>query len=467
MKKNRTRSGNIERITFEIELMRITTAITFLVCSTGFGIQLAGISQRYFSYSTRNYVSIYVVDNLPGVSTCWSLSEIIDFRKLNKKYSLNRLQSSKYDWKYLFEILANETAESLFKATPSNETFFDKNPACAIRFPDQMSWRHPWYNRDECLEIVKVEKYLNRLNMCYKISFKRDHGNLNLKYVTSSPSNPGFIYMMFLNPEIFDRMRLRYTAFAHSAKSSPLFDSVSSIEKTITIDGRFRIGIQFNPVSKTNLPPPFDTMCRFDDTKFKSGTEYFFHILNLATMAELGHVHTLGHVHDRYKLPILSSNSFRNKSIDSRFKKLFKARTHLMYRICHLEYNLPKTSIEKYERTSLVVYWPQDPGIDIFKVADQLLIDFIIYVCSSIGVWLGLSVFSVLNIITSFVSNKFGLQPVAPNIIDARSNFKTRRDIESLKSSFRKIDQKLLIIYRANIAIRGHLRNLRISEQKQ
>ena len=454
MDQNRTElSGNIERISCGIEIMKITAAITFLVCLTGFGVQLTGISQRYFSYSTRSYVNIYVADNLPlpGVSTCWSLGEIVDFSKLNKKYSLNRLQGSKYDWKYLYDILANETAENLFKATPSNETFFDKNPACAIRFPDHMSWRHPWYNREECLAIVKVEKYLNRLNMCYKISFKNDNGRLNLKHVTSSPSNPGYIYMMFLNPKLFDR-KLRYTAFAHSVDSSPLFDSVFSIEKTINVDGKFRIGIQFVPMSLTKLPPPFDTMCHHGFVKFKSGTEYNLHQLNLATMAEMKHVHTLGHVHDKYKFPILSSASFRNITIHAQFMKLFKVHTSVFYPVCRLEYNVPKTRLEEYERTSFVVYWPQDSGVDVQKVADQLLIDFVIYVCSSIGVWLGLSVFSVMNIMSNFVSNKFGSQPeIIPNIIDARSIFKNRRDIESLKSSVRKMDQKLTVCHQAHV----------------
>lgn len=64
---------------------------------------------------------------------------------------------------------------------------------------------------------------------------------------------------------------------------------------------------------------------------------------------------------------------------------------------CDLKYYVSKTSLGYGPVVTVSVYWPQDSEFKINDVAKVELIDFLLYVTSSFGIWLGVSVISLFD----------------------------------------------------------------------
>ena len=286
--------------------MKLYMFLAIVVCTAGCAYQVIDISKRYFSYPTKRYMKVEVVVQLspPGVSICWSLKEILDF--INNE--------TNQDWEKVYKFLDTANVPTIISLMPSNVTVLNPDPGCVIRFTNQMSWRYPWYSREECHKWMNIEKYLYRSTLCYKFMPNAMIGQLNTKHASLSP----FIYMLFLDIKTFLNMHA-VTAYGHNSKSSPLFDSVYSIDNAIKSHNKtYRIGVIVTPMSMDRLKAPYDTNCR-NGEKFKSGSEYMLRELNIATMRELQHVHTLEHVSDPYPYPILHTSSFRNETLNDKF----------------------------------------------------------------------------------------------------------------------------------------------------
>lgn len=426
--------------------------LAIVVCTAGCAYQVIDISKRYFSYPTKRYMKVQVVIKLspPGVSVCWSLKENVG--------SINNETTE--DWKKLYKFLDTANVQTIISLMPSNVTVLNPDPGCVIRFTDQMSWRYPWYNREECHKLINVEKYLYRLTLCYKFTPNAMIGQLNTKHASLSP----FIYMLLLDMETFLNMHA-VTAYGHNSKSSPLFDSVFSIENAIKSHNEtYRIGIIVTPLSMDRLKAPYDTNCR-NGVRFKTGSEYRLRELNIATMRELQHVHTLEHVSNPYPYPILHSGSFRNETLNDKFMELNGNLSKASFTACHFEYNIPRVRIEQDERIAIVVNWPQDPSFNVQSMPDQDIIDFIIYICSTVGMWLGLSVFSCFDLFMNSVS-KLHAKNENENIQNSKrieKEYGNRKMIHRLHATIAILRRQMAILSRQQrrVEILSHFQNTR------
>lgn len=122
-------------------------------------------------------------------------------------------------------------------------------------------------------------------------------------------------------------------------------------------------------------------------------------------MIAMKYVHTLEHVYEPYKYPIFDTDTLRDPIIGSKFVDLNSRNKRHDFVSCRFEYQVPKIVFKELNRVLVHVNWPQDPGIATFTVADHAIIDYLIYICSSIGIWLGLSAYSILELIGHSVTN--------------------------------------------------------------
>lgn len=384
-----------------ISIMNLKLIVTLILTLSGCSYQVIDIANRYFNYPTKQFVSVRLIDDIhmPSVSVCWPMTEIIKplIDKLTIKGDKSQTTRSVSPLHLkLYEMLGTFTVEDIFNSLPPKDDILKVDPGCAVRLPGEMSWRHPWYNNTECYEMFTITTFIHRLTACYKFTANPKIGKLQMNLNTMSPSKPGFIYMLFLNEDLFQNMSA-FTAYGHTLSSSPLFDSVFSIEKVVKSKGTgFQIGIVTSPVTAKSLPAPYDTSCRQHEN-FTSGTEFQLHHLNKETMRIMNHVHTMEHVKEPYKYLMFSPVEFRNQTINNQFVKLFAKYRRNGSKYCYLKYNIPVTRIESDNRVTVAVNWSQDNEVVTSTVPDQLFIDFLIYVCSSVGIWMGLSVFSVID----------------------------------------------------------------------
>lgn len=381
---------------------------TLVFCLFLCSIQLIDIGRKYFKYTTKTYVTIAIVSELksPAISVCWLLSQTLSLDQLGPGYRLWRINGSYHNSeKKIFDLIDKLTVAQILDITRSNESLLAEEEACAIRNPGDLSWKYPYYNKEECHKHVTITKYLHRYFVCYKIAPIDTEIVYNVSEISFTSNYPGLMTMYFLN-DSFLRNSV-YAIYVHSEESADLFDSIFSIENVINFLSTNVIQVIFTPTALHRLKPPYDTYCR-TIPGFKVHYAYFYKKMNRLSMEELNHVHTLEHVYERYPYPIITPKKLRNQTFNSMFMDI-KRRGFGSSQImnCDLVYNVPQTITQKRESLRVTINWPQNSGITVQSVANQDPIDLIIYAFSSIGIWFGLSMFSIFSSIEKSIISKF------------------------------------------------------------
>lgn len=328
----------------------------------------------------------------PTLSICLNLVEALDTNKYGVygNYIDKRVAYKK--------LLRSLTASEILSNTFSNETILRDKGACAIRKKLRLMFyskdMQSWLSKEDCFKYITISKFINRYLMCYRIEMK-ELEILDYFEVSYSPSYPGVIQMYYLNPDIFLNVSM-YTVFVHMSKTSNLFDSIFSVASTINFTSLPAIKVLFIPISIDRLPLPYATDCK-SVKGYRSIFEYYLDRLNNVTMSELNHVQTLGHVYGHYPYPIITPSKLLNETFQDKFMELKNRVMPDNPDNCHIEYNIPRSFTEPGNQMKVSIIWPQDNRTKLFHVGNQDTIDYLVYILSSIGIWLGLSIFSILT----------------------------------------------------------------------
>lgn len=381
----------------------LPTILCILACS----VQVADISNRYFKYATSVKNNVLLVDTfqMPSMSLCFHLEQ-------NMNEHLNRVHGKDW-WKKirngsLTDPLANLTVADVFKlSTPASMILNRDRPACAMRDGHGIAMgKYPFLSRDECLERIKIKTYINKFLFCYKFKPKRNPDNKMVSNsVNFSPAYPGLMAMFYLNPDIITNYSL-YTLSIHSKGSSDYFDSRQSIEDAIDFNDDQQITVHFSAIKLSRKRYPYDTNC----VQLKShmtNNEYQMDMLNNLTMKHMNLVHTRALVKKIYDYPILTPTKFENESILKTFLHLEKLVQKYDFETCELLFHTTLTSEKSGHGHRIDIPWPAH-GFHLISVAMHDFIDYLIYILSSIGIWLGLSILSISSWIEGLFVKKMG-----------------------------------------------------------
>ena len=94
----------------------------------------------------------------------------------------------------------------------------------------------------------------------------------------------------------------------------------------------------------------------------------------------------------------MNYREFTNDTISDQVKSLL-ASSNARVRACVTNYFITTANALASNDSSFAVYWPIEETTTLTYVPQQDLIDYIVYVCSSIGIWFGLSLYSAVNYI--------------------------------------------------------------------
>lgn len=429
--------------------MRNKIFLSIFLCMVGFTIQITDICKRYFKYATKTNVQIRIVRSLeiPSVSICSYLTEAVTGTRIEESEEdvlMNVSTNVSINRKIVSHNLSEMTVSDIFKNTASNESILKEDKSCAIRQPNSLI--HPHYSRNECLKFIRIRKFLNRYLICYKMEPRDRENYLDYTDVSFTPASPGLISRYFLSPEIYINYT-KYTIYIHSKKSSDLYDSAFSVVNSINFHTEPYINVVFTPTTLIRLPPPYNTMCK-KIPNYHTIHGYQLDQLNKLVMKEMKHVHTFDHVYRHYDYPIITPEKLKNISFHNQFMKLKSTMTKDVINNCELTYNIPESIEESGENIRISINWPQNSGIKVDFIPDQDTIDLIIYILSSIGIWFGLSMFSILSLIEGIVINRFHIK----NNISGSTN----RNIHESKEN-----TTYFIIHDSDTILRSNVRSLR------
>ena len=151
------------------------------------------------------------------------------------------------------------------------------------------------------------------------------------------------------------------------------------------------------------MEPPYDTRCQKYPPKSGMAVETLKQIQN-DTVRILGKSIPglmTGDTGDNSE--VLRSNlmtSFelsQNRTLQMIYREIVKRYEHFGLDSCHIRCLMSKISFGKDEQFRFRLTWPDGLKVTIEFVSKNTVIDYIVYICSSVGIWFGISAFSVLN----------------------------------------------------------------------
>lgn len=156
------------------------------------------------------------------------------------------------------------------------------------------------------------------------------------------------------------------------------------------------------------LEPPYDTMCRLYPKRSSQGDQYLKRIQK-ETFKKLNRSVSDIMIYDPLETPVLSDRSLENnKSLHKLYLDIVKTQEKNMPDSCSFNSTVPQIHAISYPSLGYSVFWPDGLSITNEYKGKILLIDYIIYICSSVGIWFGLSACSLFNSVRDFNGKSSG-----------------------------------------------------------
>jgi hypothetical protein len=190
-----------------------------------------------------------------------------------------------------------------------------------------------------------------------------------------------------------------FTAFVHELDTADLLDSGQTrmwmrVYKKLGF-AEESVSLSYSTVKTARLPHPYDTAC-VKMTNGQSKTSVEFDCINNLTLAHMNRaMFATINTNQSSTAGIITVEHLRNPSIASRLKK-FQRKCQLKFDACDLSFTYSKAYLIPNPDLAVSLYVPSDPIIQIDHVARMILVEFLIYLCSSFGSWFGLSIFAFL-----------------------------------------------------------------------
>lgn len=412
--------------------LTLTRLIIFICCFIGCSYHCFEVCQLYFNFTTTTEVSVdrAVNSKPPHVSICFRFIDLLDLDHLKNqthhpefRYMKRPLTAEQYD--LLWDTL---TLNDIFHLTPDpkHQPLVDK---CMIR--SRTTWQMKRMNETECRSRFTIRKYFHREFICYKFYAWNDDDRLDFRRYSHVSEFFNLLFGLTFKEELVENCEY-FTAYVHEPDTIEFFDSSQSrlflrVYKSYGVTEKFTL--TYSTVRTERLPPPYETQCY--DLPVMSGQIYtnwknitygmtndekFYSCLSNRTKEVFNKSFVAPHIYDkRINYTLLSRWDLSLEGNMEKFENCtkscqeydLKSHTNLP---CLFSYTYTKATMQPSNRTTLYLYAPQDPLIHVRHVARQETVEFLVYLCSCCGIWMGLSFFTGLLQVSQFMEELLGCQ---------------------------------------------------------
>ena len=243
---------------------------------------------------------------------------------------------------------------------------------------------------------------------------------------TLSPHYDGEIYRVWLNAELFKKPG-PISFSVHTHESSNIFDSVFSSNHYHRAIGLSGFRIFYREIQRMELEAPYDTKCVKIIGNYSTGFEHKLGGVNNDTMNMYGLAIPFIQIYDRQlRYRLVHDIDLRNKTITNQINILL--RKHHTLKGCITKYVDTTADMIDDKWPFIAIFWPQNEKLSLRNAPDQELIDYIVYIGSCIGVWFGLSAYSLhdgMNILIDLFhqnNSKYQSNSTNQNIVAGESS---------------------------------------------
>ncbi|KAI1279534.1 hypothetical protein HDE_14070 [Halotydeus destructor] len=356
-----------------------------LACLAGLGFQLSYIVDHYMGYKTVTQV-IAKTANLSSpvdFTICYSYPFVFNYDQFYKDSGSKAAIFSSLD-----DYFDRFTVKQIFQYTPSVEQLFH---TFSVRYPGD---NYITEKRDKLWEgIFHSSKFLTQGFICFTITVTiANSSRLNYDYdqVARALLFNSAIYLMKLNVTSASMkivVHERHSRPTNNIKYSPTFTVDETAGQTFDIS--------FKELLIESKEPPYETMCRKYRPQHRGRSDCIMKCKRNATLTQLDKVpHDIFEYDSDLEKMNLAGNDFRNETI---IDMLTDIQEH-----CRSKCSQPNC-VEHTTTTRMAILPIRDIHTVFISVPKELSItiryreaietlDFVVYVMSSAGTWLGLSV---------------------------------------------------------------------------
>lgn len=234
--------------------------------------------------------------------------------------------------------------------------------------------------------------------VCYEIGLKNRSKLESMDYLYESEAY-AVIFYVNMNTKYFKKVS-RMTAYVHENRSSKIIDASASYYHNLN-DDHYIMRVTYQTLFMKRLQPPYETMCQSYPTD-SSRIEWNLNKIQEKTVKELNMSIPSMMIYQPLDTRILFSKKFEhNVTLREKYEDLLLRNMYSMPVSCIIKTTIPRIYFVHYPNLGVTLLWPDGLHFNIESKPRILSIDFIVYVCSCIGIWFGLSIFSVLSIMCS------------------------------------------------------------------
>ena len=363
-----------------------------MVCFAGFLFQLTLISQTYFKYQTitRLEVNIGDEDSYVQIYICPRYSDLLD-RSEYRKYGIHSF--APLELSDVLDDISNLTIKSIFRLTPPVGKVISK---CLVRsgtfhFPDL-------YDKDSCKELIAISKSITGEHVCYSIMVKGKE-SYSPSAIAASLSFALYVYEVELSPDLSKTMTMilimrvvsnaiRRTLYPYNSRIfAGRINNLNTLKHS-------RLLLYPETTKITRMPPPYDTDCRLNQHSL-----WCYDLCLSRGLKIVNRVAWSSFIDEEVDTIMLSTRDMNNKTLESIANVTFAKCNEMCRTKSDCQEDFTKTRVTEihdsnHNLTLISAMVPAGGTLSIISVELLTLIDYLVQVGSSFGIWFGLSIFS-------------------------------------------------------------------------
>lgn len=369
-----------------------------LTCTIGLIVQLNEVSQDYFRYQTETKVATVpqFLTKFPILSACTKLMKVIKPDKWEKMFGRKYYQSDhpNFSWPFWDEMMNYRiTIADIFDLTPSVDEVTGSDDNCIIRRPgNEMLFLRP----PECRKFFTISKYFHRESVCYKFTPKVADEKLRIEDFTLKDYFFGLIYQIPFNLSLFGNTTVA-TGAVHELDTIHLHDTMMSPFLQFKMPNETRVLFTYNTIYQRLKEPPFDTGCQVYPTGDSRTLRRLWHIQN-ETAKVLNRSIPDVMIGDPLNTTLLVISLMDKGNFKKTYQEIVAKFPVNPRPTCVTRSTISRASVLKYRHFVFGISWPDGLMVHIESRPKSNTIDYIVYICSCIGTWFGISVFSIFEV---------------------------------------------------------------------
>lgn len=391
----------------ESRVVTVLHTIFIAACVAGFMFQSYDILSLYLRYMTASVVGIKSDQTLipPDISICIRYVDILSQGGLTPEEKKLRDKRQR-----IREIEANMTIKQVFDWTPSAEQIMS---GCIHKIPNNYV-THVHRNTSICMGIFEHSRFYTQEYMCYRFRLlvkkvSGSGGTFNYDNIATSLQYPGLFYGFLLNNKTLAEANILRIS-VHERERLPFDDIAYSqyfyrqVNNTVVYN---EISVFYRKTTIEYLPAPYQTECLKYEPFMGSQKCCIDRCLKKRTLARFNKVPFTAIETEKEDVPPISAFEIENKTFSKELDSMEngcergcggKQCTREMFAT-----NVLKEGTGEFRYLVIRVYVPMEPSIILNSVPKSDLQDVIVYISSSLSVWLGFSVFA-LNPVAMYLS---------------------------------------------------------------